>query len=212
MLLHVLLGGLLCQHGRAQQLPERPRMPCSLANLAARSQLAEDACCDAMGSGHRRQLRGGAAGGGAMGCDLPAAGCNTACAAEFVDWYDDCGQTMRASGVDVSPFNAFIRQCAVDPGLAAVRVCQTFGGTYVRVPGHESRTHCVHAPPPPRAPREGYPLILFMHGYTSNGAETDAYVRLSSLAAVRGFISVMPDSTTGRDGKTFWSATDACCK
>jgi hypothetical protein len=131
---------------------------------------------------------------------------------------------MRASGVDVQArFGGFYKACTDDnPALPYLGSCrawwQSAGAEYVRVPGHESRNHCVHLPravaagsPSRRPPREGYPLVVFMHGYTSNGAETDSYFHISSLAESRGFIAVLPDGTTNTAGTTFWSATDACC-
>ena len=54
------------------------------------------------------------------------------------------------------------------------------------------------------------PLLVFLHGYTSNGRQADHYMHLRQLADDRGFIVATPDGTaTG--GTSFWSATDACC-
>jgi polyhydroxybutyrate depolymerase len=55
------------------------------------------------------------------------------------------------------------------------------------------------------------PLILLLHGYTSNSAEVQEYLRLGRVAADRGFVFAAPDGTVDSDGNQYWNATDACC-
>lgn len=55
------------------------------------------------------------------------------------------------------------------------------------------------------------PLVVLLHGYTSNSAEQSAYFRLASQSDARGFIYAIPDGTKDAVGNQFWNATDACC-
>lgn len=55
------------------------------------------------------------------------------------------------------------------------------------------------------------PLVILLHGYTSNGARQDEYFRLSPLADEKTFLLAYPDGTTNATGQRFWNATDACC-
>lgn len=54
------------------------------------------------------------------------------------------------------------------------------------------------------------PLIVLLHGYSSNGANTSLYFRLANIADEFGFFLLNPDGLA--DGNsTGWNATDACC-
>ena len=57
------------------------------------------------------------------------------------------------------------------------------------------------------------PLIILLHGYSSNGAGQDAYMGFSKIADRYGFILVAPDGTkeSAGDNNRFWNASDACC-
>jgi polyhydroxybutyrate depolymerase len=55
------------------------------------------------------------------------------------------------------------------------------------------------------------PLVVLLHGYTSNGAQQAAYFGLPALADKEGFLLATPDGTRDRLGNRFWNATDACC-
>jgi poly(3-hydroxybutyrate) depolymerase len=55
------------------------------------------------------------------------------------------------------------------------------------------------------------PLVIMLHGYTSSGANHEAYMRFSPLAQGRGFLYCYPDGTIDILGDRFWNATDACC-
>ncbi|MEM7678515.1 MAG: PHB depolymerase family esterase [Myxococcota bacterium] len=58
-----------------------------------------------------------------------------------------------------------------------------------------------------------FPLIILLHGYTSNGAQQDAYFGLSNLVDTQSFFLILPDGTQERTAfrNRFWNATDACC-
>jgi polyhydroxybutyrate depolymerase len=55
------------------------------------------------------------------------------------------------------------------------------------------------------------PLVVLLHGYSSNSREQDTYFGLSAQADQRGFLLALPDGMTDTNGNEFWNATDACC-
>ncbi|MEW6472061.1 MAG: alpha/beta fold hydrolase [Actinomycetota bacterium] len=55
------------------------------------------------------------------------------------------------------------------------------------------------------------PLVVLLHGYTSNGAQQAAYFGLPAVADEAGFLLATPNGTRDRLGNRFWNATDACC-
>lgn len=54
-------------------------------------------------------------------------------------------------------------------------------------------------------------VVMLLHGYTSSGAETEAYLQLQPWAERLGFIYLHPDGTSDFLGNNFWNATNACC-
>ncbi|MFC7479332.1 alpha/beta hydrolase family esterase [Luedemannella flava] len=55
------------------------------------------------------------------------------------------------------------------------------------------------------------PLVVALHGFTSNAAEAESYFKLTGESDRRGFLYAMPDGTRDSRGDQFWDATDACC-
>ena len=55
------------------------------------------------------------------------------------------------------------------------------------------------------------PLVLGLHGYTSNAAELEGYLQLTAESDRKGFVYAYPDGSTDQRGDQFWDATDACC-
>ena len=57
------------------------------------------------------------------------------------------------------------------------------------------------------------PLVVLLHGYTSSGAEQDAYMKFVELVDSHRFLLVHPDGTreSGGDNNRFWNASKACC-
>jgi polyhydroxybutyrate depolymerase len=55
------------------------------------------------------------------------------------------------------------------------------------------------------------PLVIALHGYTSNGAQLESYLKLTPESDRLGFVYAYPDGLTDRRDDRFWSATDACC-
>ncbi|WP_433731605.1 alpha/beta hydrolase family esterase [Actinoplanes sp. CA-051413] len=60
-------------------------------------------------------------------------------------------------------------------------------------------------------PARPAPLVVALHGYTSDAKELETYFRLTPESDRRGFIYTYPDGTTDDRGERFWNATDACC-
>ncbi len=65
--------------------------------------------------------------------------------------------------------------------------------------------------PPSYDPSVAAPLLMLLHGYGSNGLETETYLQLTPLSDQRGFLYLYPDGTADPVGNRFWNATDACC-
>jgi polyhydroxybutyrate depolymerase len=59
--------------------------------------------------------------------------------------------------------------------------------------------------------RHPVPLVVLLHGYTSNGSAQARYFGLLAEADKAGFLLAYPDGTRDRLGNRFWNATDACC-
>ena len=60
-------------------------------------------------------------------------------------------------------------------------------------------------------PDEPLPLIMALHGYTSNGATCESRFKLRQHVDSRRFIYFTPEGTTNNDGWQFWNGTDVCC-
>ncbi len=62
------------------------------------------------------------------------------------------------------------------------------------------------------APGTPVPLLVGLHGYTSNSTELDGYFGLMAAADQRGFLLALPDGLTNPQGEQFWNAVEgACC-
>jgi polyhydroxybutyrate depolymerase len=55
------------------------------------------------------------------------------------------------------------------------------------------------------------PLVVMLHGYSSNPGLTELYFKMSGLADAHGFFYVAPLGTLDHLQNRFWNATDACC-
>ena len=60
-------------------------------------------------------------------------------------------------------------------------------------------------------PARPAPLVVALHGYTSNANELETYLRLTPESDRRGFVYAYPEGSTDDRGDRFWNATDACC-
>ncbi len=97
---------------------------------------------------------------------------------------------------------------ASPPGPTAAVTTDTAPATVAVGPAERPTTLFVPAGYDPASPA---PLLLLLHGYTSSGAEQDAYLGVRAEAAARGYLYLQPDGTVDRLGNPFWNATDACC-
>ena len=55
------------------------------------------------------------------------------------------------------------------------------------------------------------PIVMALHGFTSNAADTDRYFGLSRRIDTDGVALILPNGTRNPDGLSFWNATDFCC-
>ena len=70
----------------------------------------------------------------------------------------------------------------------------------------------IHAPTAYEASTPA-PLVILLHGYGSNGARHNRYMKFSTLVDDYGFFLVSPDGTeaTTERKPRFWNASAACC-
>ena len=65
-----------------------------------------------------------------------------------------------------------------------------------------------------RVPESGsppYPLVVFLHGYSTNGAASESFFAFGGKAEAAGMLYATPDGTQNPLTHRFWNATDACC-
>lgn len=58
---------------------------------------------------------------------------------------------------------------------------------------------------------EPRPLILLLHGYSSNASEANAYFQFSSSIDQFGFGLLLPNGAIDEIDNRYWNATDQCC-
>lgn len=93
---------------------------------------------------------------------------------------------------------------------------QTEASTTTTVPQETSSTDLGPVDRParlvaPEAVAAPAPLLILLHGYTATAAGQDAYLGVSAQAASRGLYVLLPNGTSGPDGRSFWDAAPACC-
>ncbi len=64
---------------------------------------------------------------------------------------------------------------------------------------------------PPSYDGTPMPVVMLLHGYTSNGFLQESYMQFEPLADSEGFLYLTPDGTVNCLNEQFWNATDACC-
>ncbi len=76
----------------------------------------------------------------------------------------------------------------------------------------------VHAPeavevilPSGYQPGQPAPLLVLLHGYTSNSRVFQAFLGIRAHADARGYILAVPNGKKNPNGKAFWNGTDGCC-
>jgi|JI10StandDraft_1071094.scaffolds.fasta_scaffold12471_9 polyhydroxybutyrate depolymerase len=55
------------------------------------------------------------------------------------------------------------------------------------------------------------PLVLVLHGYSTNTTYAAPLLQLTAAASTAGFLMIAPAGTVDSTGNHFWNATDACC-
>ncbi|SNY59458.1 alpha/beta hydrolase family esterase [Paractinoplanes atraurantiacus] len=55
------------------------------------------------------------------------------------------------------------------------------------------------------------PLVVGLHGYSSDAGELESYLGLTAQSDKRTFVYAYPDGSADDRGDQFWNATDACC-
>jgi polyhydroxybutyrate depolymerase len=65
--------------------------------------------------------------------------------------------------------------------------------------------------PPGYDPQTPTPLVVALHGYSTNTTYVAAVLGLDPLYKTAGFLLVSPQGTKDPEGQYFWNATDACC-
>lgn len=55
------------------------------------------------------------------------------------------------------------------------------------------------------------PLLIALHGYTSESPYAESYFALGKVADEKGILTVYPSGSKDSNGYLFWNATPACC-
>jgi len=105
-----------------------------------------------------------------------------------------------------------IAGCGTDPpptspGAAAASAMPSRGTASINL---GERRLTVHVPDSYDA-KQPVPLVVLLHGYSSNGAEQENYLKFTPESDRRGFIYAYPEGTLDSRSYQFWNATDACC-
>jgi polyhydroxybutyrate depolymerase len=58
---------------------------------------------------------------------------------------------------------------------------------------------------------EKIPLVVFLHGYTSSGTQSDSFFGISRQRDALNIAVALPDGTRNSNGYRFWNATPECC-
>ncbi len=93
------------------------------------------------------------------------------------------------------------------PSSSAPPAMPASGTGTVEIGGRQVTVHV----PASYEPARPAPLVVALHGYTSNAKQLETYLWLTPESDRRGFIYAYPDGSTDDRGDRFWNATDACC-
>ena len=94
------------------------------------------------------------------------------------------------------------------PAPASTTSTASAGSTLeIDVDGRPFRLHL----PPGLDPATAAPLVVGLHGYTSNASELDSYFGLTAASDERGFLLALPEGTVDPDGDQFWNALEGGC-
>ncbi|MEU4624698.1 alpha/beta fold hydrolase [Actinoplanes sp. NPDC023801] len=93
------------------------------------------------------------------------------------------------------------------PSPSASAGLPTGGTGTVEIGGRPVTVHVPDSIDPGRAA----PLVVLLHGYSSDAREQESYLGLTAESDRRGFVYAYPDGSVDGRGNRFWNATDACC-
>ena len=95
-------------------------------------------------------------------------------------------------------------------GTASAKPSMPSKGTAsVQIGGRRLTVHVPDSYDADRAAR-AVPLVLLLHGYSSNGVEQESYLNFTPESDRRGFIYAYPEGTRDSRNNQYWNATDAC--
>ena len=60
-------------------------------------------------------------------------------------------------------------------------------------------------------PAKSYPLVMLLHGFTSNAEQIDRYLGGDSFSSILEYVLVVPEGTKDSMGRAFWNAFPECC-
>lgn len=127
-------------------------------------------------------------------------------------------QAERASSVE-SPTTATAAEASTTATTAEASTTTTTTAEASTTTPAPQETGSIDLGPPDRRARlvapddvtASSPLVVLLHGYTSSATAQDAYLGVTEQAASRGLYVLLPEGTSGDDGKSFWDAAPACC-
>jgi polyhydroxybutyrate depolymerase len=64
---------------------------------------------------------------------------------------------------------------------------------------------------PVAAAGELLPLLILLHGYSSDADRLEHYVRFTPLSDQKGFLLAFPNGLFDMQGNRYWNGTDVCC-
>jgi polyhydroxybutyrate depolymerase len=94
-------------------------------------------------------------------------------------------------------------------GLIAAALLASVGKSSA-IDGSQNRPYRIVLPDSSKV-SASYPVIIYLHGYTSSSLAVEKFMGLTSAAKAKGFLSIFPEGTIDAWGATFWNATPACC-
>jgi polyhydroxybutyrate depolymerase len=121
-------------------------------------------------------------------------------------WWRRSGTVMLAVAVVALVVGCGTNEPTAQPTGTASTMPSSGTGT-VDVDGRPVTVHV----PASYEPATPAPLVIALHGYTSNAAELESYLRLTAESDRKGFVYAYPDGSTDQRGARYWDATDACC-
>ena len=101
-----------------------------------------------------------------------------------------------------------VTSCGTEPGEDTK--AKTVGAGTTGTVKLDSRPFKLHVP---RSydPAAKVPLVVLLHGYTSESAEAESYFKLTAESDRRGFLYALPEGTLDQRCELYWTARVACC-